>query len=84
VIVAIYRNPNACLITIACANPLVTPLHFRRFRLIHDNESPGMKSSTLTDSAFIPWVAATIALTADTVDAIDAACSQCLPNGSHW
>jgi thymidine kinase len=47
-------------------------------------ESLGMKSITPAASVFTPRVAATSVMFADNIAAMDAVCSQCDPNGSHW
>jgi hypothetical protein len=83
VIVAIYRNPNACLIANACSIGFRSPRFLRRLRFSHGIESEGRKSNTLDASHLMPRVAASIVVFADTIAAIDAVCSQCDPNGSH-
>jgi hypothetical protein len=84
VIVAIYLNPNACLIASVCSIGFRSPRFLFRFRFSHGMESDGMKSSTLDASHLMPRVAANIVVFADIIAAIDAVCSQCDPNGSHW
>jgi len=84
VIVAIYRNPNACLIANDCSIGFRSPRFLRRLRFSHGIESEGRKSNTLDASHLMPRVAASIVVFADTIAAIDAVCSQCDPNGSHW
>jgi len=84
VIVAIYLNPNACLIASVCSIGFRNPLLLLRFRFSHGMESDGRKSNTLDASHLRRRVAANIVVFADTIAAIDAVCSQCDPNGSHW
>jgi hypothetical protein len=83
VIVDIYRNPNACLITNVCSIGFRNPFFLCRFRFSHGIESLGKKSSTLGAWHLMPRVAANIVVFADIIAAIDAVCSQCDPNGSH-